>query len=92
MTTTPAIWIGGRLAGPSESGVSPIGSGSARVSPPTVIGGKPRSMAPSPMVAMITAMIGLPSSGRSTTRSSAKLNSTMTATAAATPASAGMPW
>ncbi len=49
-------------------------------------------MAPRPMVAMITAMIGLPSSGRNTMRSSAKLNSTMTAMAVATPASAGMPW
>ena len=52
--------------------------------PPTVIGGRPRSMAPRPMVAMMTAMIGRPSRGRSTTRSSAKPNATMTATAAAT--------
>ena len=65
-------------------GMSPMLSDTARVSPPTVIGGNPRSMAPSPMVAMMTAMIGRPSSGRSTTRSSAKLNATITATAAPT--------
>ena len=66
-------------------------SETARVSPPTVIGGRPRSMAPSPMVAMMTAMIGRPSRGRSTTRSSAKLKATITATAIPTAASTGMP-
>ena len=72
-------------------GVSPIGSDSARVSPPTVIGGSPRRMAPSPMVAMMTATTGRPSSGRSTTRSNPKLNRIMTASAATTAPMTGMP-
>ncbi len=91
MTTTPRTWIGGSEAGPRTIGVSPIGSGSARVSPPTVIGGRPRRMAPRPMVAMMTATTGRPSSGRSTTRSRPKLKTTMTATAASTAPRTGMP-
>ena len=82
VTTTPRIWTGGSEAAPMPIGASPMLSDTARVSPPTVIGGNPRNMAPRPMVAMITAMIGRPSSGLSTMRSSAKLNATMMATAA----------
>ena len=48
-------------------------------------------MAPNPIVAMMTATIGRPSSGRRTTRSRAKLNSTMTATAAMIAARIGIP-
>ena len=33
MTITPSTWIGGSEIGPKVIGVSPIGSGSARVSP-----------------------------------------------------------
>ena len=46
------------MAGPSAIGVIADRQRQACVSPPTVIGGSPRRMAPSPMVAMITATIG----------------------------------
>ena len=91
VTMTPSTCIGGSEIGPKVIGVSPIGSDSARVCPPTVIGGSPRRMAPSPMVAMMTATTGRPNSGRSTTRSRAKLNRIMTATAATTAPMTGMP-
>ena len=91
VTMTPSTWIGGREMRPKEIGVSPIGSDSARVSPPTVIGGRPRSMAPRPIVAMMTAITGRPSSGRSTMRSSPKPKATITATVMATAAITGMP-
>ena len=79
VTTMPSTWIGDRLAGPMAIGSSPIGSGSARVSPPNTTGVRPRRTAASPMVAMMTATTGRPSSGRSTMRSKPKPKAIITA-------------
>ena len=73
-------------------GSSPIGSGRARVSMPSDERPQPRSTAATPMVAMMTATTGLPSSGRSTTLSRPKpkpiIASRTTTTAAISGASA----
>ncbi len=83
-TTTPRAWIGGTVATQIEIGVSGSGNGRALVSAPTVMGGRPRRMAASPMVAMITATTESRSFTRSTTRSSAKLKRIMMPTVSAT--------
>jgi hypothetical protein len=88
-TITPATCTGGMTAVQMTIGSSPIGSGSALVCAPTVIGGRPRRIAASPMVAMMTATTGRPSSGRSTERSSRKLSTIMPITAAAIAAQIG---
>ncbi len=92
LTAAPASWIGGRKSGPSTTGSSPTGSGSAFVSAPHSSGPIPRSTAASPMVAMIMATMGRFSSGRRTTRSSPKPSATMPSTAAPTAAHTGARW
>src|SRR5581483_9444332 len=56
-TITPTTWIGGMTAVHSEIGSSPIGSGRDLVWAPMVIGGRPRRMAASAVVAMNPASI-----------------------------------
>jgi hypothetical protein len=72
--------------------VRPISAArSSAFSAPKNSGAAPRSTVARPIVAMITAMIGRPMSGRSTTRSSPKPNATMPSTATATPSQNGAP-
>ena len=76
LTTAPTMSIGGSMMGPRKKGVCWIGISSARVPAPNSSTTTPRSREATPMVAMITAMIGRPSNGRSTTRSRPKQNAT----------------
>ncbi|MNC86163.1 hypothetical protein D3C83_18010 [compost metagenome] len=79
------------MNGPNANGSSEIGSVIERVSAPKKSGAAPRSTVARPIVAMITAMIGRPMSGRSTTRSRPKPKATMPSIATATPSQNGAP-
>ena len=74
LTPAPTSCTGGSMTGPSWNGSSLTGITIARVPAPNAIVAVPRNTAARPIVAMITAMIGRPISGRSTTRSSPKQN------------------
>ena len=77
LTPAPTSCTGGSMIGPRNSGSSPTGSEIERTPAPNTSVATPRISEASPIVAMITATIGRPSSLRSTTRSRPKQKAIM---------------